>query len=206
MKDRLPEKCNNYEFFETYPAKKKKKWYLILVQHDSYCILARNTCSQISTISITYKYFQSYFFPQIGLQDELQRMREACDNMKQANLRGELDSLKATLAVARPQQQQPSASSSASQQQPQTTIQHPPRPILKRHAQVGEEDLQHHQRFYYHRSKHLGQGYYSLERPLRRPNMYRHYKPHRRLLPQPQTTGTRRGGYSQNAQQDPHQE
>ena len=129
--------------------------------------------------------------------------------MKQANLRGELDSLKATLA-ARPQQQQtqqPSTSSSSASQQPQTTIQHPPRPILKRHAQVGEEDLQHHQRFYYHRSKHLGQGYYSLERPLRRPNMYRHYKPHRRLLPQPQTTGTRRErGYSQNAQQDPHQE
>ena len=128
--------------------------------------------------------------------------------MKQANLRGELDCLKATLAVARPQQQtQQHSSSSSSQQQQQTTIQHPPRPILKRHAQVGEEDLQHHQRFYYHRSKHLGQGYYSLERPLRRPNMYRHYKPHRRLLPQPQTTGTRRErGYSQNAQQDPHQE
>ena len=113
--------------------------------------------------------------PYLGLQGELQRMRDACDNLKQANLRGDLEALKASLAGSNRQ---------------------PPRPILKRQSRLGEEaaaaDLHHHQQqpqqpqnSLHYRSKHLGQGYYSLDRPRARPTMYRHYKP-RRLLPQPQ--------------------
>ena len=102
-------------------------------------------------------------------------MRDACDNLKQANLRGDLEALKASLAASKQPQDQPAAH---------------PRPILKRQIQVDDEvgaaEAELQQRLLYHRSKHLGQGYYSLDRPTRRPPVqYRHYKP-RRLLPQPQ--------------------
>ena len=102
-------------------------------------------------------------------------MRDACDNLKQANLRGDLEALKASLAASKQPQNQPAAH---------------PRPILKRQIQVDDEvgaaEAELQQRLLYHRSKHLGQGYYSLDRPTRRPPVqYRHYKP-RRLLPQPQ--------------------
>ena len=117
-------------------------------------------------------------------------MRDACDNLKQANLRGDLEALKASLAAT--------TSTNTTTKHQLQQIHHPRKPILKRQLKVqdnnddhddhigaaAEADLQ--QRLLYHRSQHLGQGYYSLDRqPTRRPVQYRHYKP-RRLLPQPQ--------------------
>ena len=132
--------------------------------------------------------FVFFFFFYLGLQDELQRMRDACDNLKQANLRGDLEALKASLAAT-------TSTNTTTKHQQLQQIHHPRKPILKRQLKVQDNDDDHmgaaaeadlQQRLLYHRSQHLGQGYYSLDRqPTRRPVQYRHYKP-RRLLPQPQ--------------------
>jgi hypothetical protein len=113
-----------------------------------------------------------------GLQDELKRMREACDNLRHANLKGDMEALKASLDTKRP-----------------------PRPILKRQRRLSDSGESsngneaaanlHPLDLGYYYGKH---GSYSLERrpPRRLPPVVRHghggqqHNKPRRLLPQPQ--------------------